>query len=389
MVYSENQDSFKITIQPTNRCNLACTYCYQESKGNVDLDFKTIKIFFDKFFDHNNIYFNGFLRDNYENIILDFIGGEATLNMTLVNDVVSYFIKKCIEYKKINWLYTLSIWLQTNGTTYFKDDVQAFLKQYHAKVDLPITIDGSKECHDTCRKYHNGKGSYNTIEKAIKSYMEPYHREPNTKITISPSNVHSTFSALKNMVDLGYTGCRMSCTNNEQWTEEEDKVFIEQLEQFYKYIEDNNIFFSLHPYLFGESYTPGLRCSLCGTAGNSICIDCHGKLYLCQAFSDICSMNGKPGLSIGHVATGISDEGIAFINTIKEKNASLVENLKDTECATCPSAGLCEYCPAMDYFLNGMDHPAMYFKVGCRKNKEAYRLYKEHLERLNNKNKGL
>ncbi len=213
-MYSETDRTLRITIQTTNKCNLKCSYCYQTGKGNIDLPFEYVKILLDKLFDHDNNYFNGFLRDEYFNIILDFMGGEATLNMPLINQTVKYFINKCIDTGNLMWLHSLSMWIQTNGTTYFNDDVQAFIKQYHAKLELPITIDGSKECHDACRVYHNGKGSYDDVVKAIKHYMTTYNKQPNTKITISPSNVKYMFSSINNMIDLGYTICRISCTEN-------------------------------------------------------------------------------------------------------------------------------------------------------------------------------
>lgn len=380
--FTEDSDTLRIIVQPTNACNLACTYCYQTNKGARYIDVDKVKYFLDRLFEHDNKYFNGFLRESYRNVILDFMGGEATLAMKQINEIVDYFIKKCVEHNNLLWLHELYICLQTNGTTYFNEDVQAFIKKYNVRLELPITIDGNKSCHDECRVYHNGKGSYDDVEKAVKHYMSTYGKQPNTKITISPSNAKYTFDAIKNMIDLGYSGCRMSCTDNEKWTHQDDQNFVNGIRKFYEYIEENDIEFNLFPYSNLEQYEKGIRCPTCGACGNAINIAVDGKLFLCQSFSDICDMEGKPTLCIGDTDNGINNEGLRILETIKN-NTRKVANTQG--CKGCICNSVCEYCPAIDYAHYGSKGEL--FKTHCWQNLQCYELLKKHLEKLINRSK--
>lgn len=101
--------NFRFTIQPTDKCNLNCTYCYQKNKGHTDLTFEPVKNILNKFFEEDNIFFNGFLAPPYDSVILDFIGGEATLNMPLIQQVTDYFVDLCIQYKRWDYLKSFQI----------------------------------------------------------------------------------------------------------------------------------------------------------------------------------------------------------------------------------------------------------------------------------------
>lgn len=54
--------------------------------------------------------------------------------------------------------------IQTNGTLIDSEWVALF-QELH--VNLGISIDGPKQYHDNYRKYHNGKGSYDTIRRRL------------------------------------------------------------------------------------------------------------------------------------------------------------------------------------------------------------------------------
>lgn len=379
-----NLIDFRLTIQPTNKCNLNCTYCYQKHKGNIDLTFPPIKNVLDKFFAEDNNYFRGFLLPHYDTVTLDFIGGEATLNMPVIDQTVSYFIELCIKYKRWDYLRNFQIWLETNGTTYFKDDVQAFLRKHHQKIDLPITIDGSKSCHDACRKYYNGKGSWEDVAKAVRAYMSTYGREPNSKITISPDNVSTLFESIVAMHDLGYTTCRMSCVNEEVWTPEADAIFVEQLTKFFEWRKNNNIKFNMWPFCDLSNFEGCPEYGTCGTTGTMLTIDCKGDLYLCQRFTEINNFSEeRPALSIGTAAEGISDEGIQFIHMLAEELPKTANNLSE-ECKNCACGKFCESCPAFSYEHYGTFSGLI--KTNCAKNKASYEILKKYTEATTNNN---
>lgn len=381
-MYGENSQTLRLTFQPTNRCNLNCSYCYQNNKGHTDMPVEYAKRLLDKLFANDKQFFKGFLKDDYLNIILDFIGGEATLCMDFIDEVTKYFIGQCIKYGKEHWLLNFEVWLQTNGTTYFNPKVQKFIQKHNERLELPITLDGSKECHDACRKYYNGKGSYDDVYKALKHYIATYGKYPNTKITISPDNIGSMFEAIKAMIDLGYSGVRLSCVEEDVWNEAHDNIFREQMEEYYEYIEKNNIEFFLSPYAVSTTYKAELQAGNCGSYGNMLCLDCHGKLYLCQRFTEITGLKDKPSLSIGNIDDGITEQGLKIIEQVKQSTELTVQT---PVCKNCAIGSACESCPAFNYEHFGRMHGII--KTNCKKMHIAHELLLRHFYREQNKAK--
>lgn len=79
-----------VTIQVTDRCNLACTYCYQINKKThvipIEIGYKFIDDLLDGKYDNYCDY------PNSEAIILEFIGGEPFLQIELIDKFTDYFI---------------------------------------------------------------------------------------------------------------------------------------------------------------------------------------------------------------------------------------------------------------------------------------------------------
>ena len=76
------------TIFITDKCNLACKYCYEKDKAtNVNTE-KNI----DRFL---NLILTNKRFESYDSIIVDFIGGEALLEYPLMEYAMESFIMKC------------------------------------------------------------------------------------------------------------------------------------------------------------------------------------------------------------------------------------------------------------------------------------------------------
>ena len=163
-------NSKSVTFQVTESCNLNCSYCYQTCKSSTRLKINDAKKFIDILLSDDtsrNDYLN---HSNTSAIIIDFIGGEPFLEVELIDQIISYFLKKCIELNH-PWMYNFMISVGTNGTLYFTDKVQKFLNKYKGRVSLAITVDGNKELHDSCRVFYNGNGSYDVASKAAVDWM--------------------------------------------------------------------------------------------------------------------------------------------------------------------------------------------------------------------------
>lgn len=131
-----------ITLCVTEECNLRCKYCYMVGKNSFNrMSFETAKTAVDYF-----------LSCDFEEdaVVWDFIGGEPTLEMDLI-DAISDYIKIQLYELKHKWLYNFRFSICSNGVLYATDKVQNYIKKNINNLSFTITIDGTKEKHDLNR----------------------------------------------------------------------------------------------------------------------------------------------------------------------------------------------------------------------------------------------
>jgi len=114
-------------------------------------------------------------------VVLDFIGGEPLLEVTLIEQIIDYFILTTYLKKSI-WFGKFRIMIQSNGVLVDKPDVQRFLKKYKNMLSLGITIDGTEVKHNLQRVFPNGSGSYSIVEKNYKLAVNQKFTD-STKVT--------------------------------------------------------------------------------------------------------------------------------------------------------------------------------------------------------------
>lgn len=366
-MYGETSNTLRLGFQPTNACNLRCSYCYQNNKGHDELPVADAKFVLDKLFEGDKEYFRGFIHDDYLNVILDFIGGEITLYMDFVEEITEYFIAKCVEHRKDHWLINFEVWLETNGTTYFKPQVQNYIRKHCHRMNLPLTLDGAKVCHDSCRVYHDGRGSYDDVVKAIKHYITEYGKVPNVKVTMAPENIEHMFEGIKEFIELGFPQIRLSCVNEDVWQPYHDGIWQRELRKFYDFMLETNTNFFIYPLMKDEMFTKGLVAGTCGCFGNMLYVNYKGELNLCHRFSDISDLNGKPVFTLGSVKEGITEEGIKHIKHIEE---SRIKTCQTEGCVDCEIGQSCEHCPAFNYQHYGHTHGTC--RTNCVKQRIAF-----------------
>ena len=173
-----------ISILLTNRCNMACKYCYlsggQECKNRptkkIDLDFAKIGI--SDYFSMSNTYAVRFFAD-----------GEPTLEFDTMKDIYSY-AKEISEGKCI-------FELQSNG--FFSDAIAKWIKD---NINIVfISYDGLPEINDTQRCLANGEGTSSVIERNIKTLLTNPKCQVGVRATITNNNVYYQ----KEMIDYFYS----------------------------------------------------------------------------------------------------------------------------------------------------------------------------------------
>ncbi|WP_418893126.1 radical SAM protein [Limibacterium fermenti] len=139
-----------LTLNVTRKCNLKCSYCFEDSEYRKleDMSFDIAKKAIDTFF-----------TDNSTDWVIIFTGGEPLLNFKLLKQVAAYINSKelKVEYR-----------IKTNATL-INNEKTDFLIRNNFKIQ--ISLDGNKEAHDTHRKFTNGKGSFAIVDKVIKNFI--------------------------------------------------------------------------------------------------------------------------------------------------------------------------------------------------------------------------
>lgn len=133
-------DILSFTILPTDACNMACAYCFENNKKSKKFDNKKIDLLED--------FIKDILSKDKERILkklhIVWYGGEPLLGKNSIEKLTQKFNTICAIY---NLEYSSTI--VTNGILLTKE-TWAFLQK--SKItDVQITLDGIKEIHDKRR----------------------------------------------------------------------------------------------------------------------------------------------------------------------------------------------------------------------------------------------
>lgn len=335
--------SIEATVQVTEGCSLACTYCYQHDKTPLKMSLDTAKKYLDA------------LIESYDKthfaVILDFIGGEPFLEPKLIRDIVDYWYYKLImEMDHIPWYRYIRFSICSNGTEWFKPEVQELMNYIGQLTSFTISIDGNKQLHDSARIHPDGRGSYEEAIAAAKDYENKYHVVLGSKMTISPYNIKYLYDALKHYMDDGAQMIHANCVYESGWT-------IEHAQQYYKYLKqiaDYKLKYYPEVYLsiFNENwYSPQDPNELqrwCGGNGKMIACDTQGIFYPCLRYTpSSVGHNRKEYVTIGDINTGINNDKITELLSINRRTAS------DDKCFYCPIGKGCGNCQAYCWEING------------------------------------
>lgn len=339
---NNNEESlYTLTFQVTKDCNCNCTYCYETNKEKIYMTEKTGKECIDFFF-------KNFLYSKIKIVGLNFIGGEPLLNLDVIDGICSYFIKQCCKYQKDDWLKFCNFSFITNGTLCNTQKFNKFLEKYKDFLFFTITLDGPQSVHDLCRKYKNGNGTFNDVftnwSQLFKKYPECVKAE--TKVTISPDNVHQVFNIIIFFIQNNFKDININPTFEHKWGYQEAFIYYQQLKKAIDFIIEQKIENIDFECLRTDKFLNENK-SLCGSFYNkSLTFDVNGNIFSCIRFTDIVDSDQEQ-YCLGH----IQDEQIKFKSFLNYQDAFLQE--RNPKCISCPISSGCKFCPAYNYLQNG------------------------------------
>ena len=284
-------------------------------------------------------------------VILDFIGGEPFLETALIDQIIDYFEEQTI-IKDHPWQYHHKYSFSTNGTLYFKPEVQQFLNKHKNNISLSISLDGNKRLHDACRVFPDGSGSYDLAIAAVHHYREVFDQTVGSKLTISPQNVNYLAEAIINLIEEGYTDINFNCIYEEGWTYEHATILYYQLKEIANYVIANDLYDDIDLSMFNDQYYKPKQITdtqnWCGGNGRMIAVDYNGDIFPCVRYMSSSLGDDVPPVIIGNVNDGIAPNAIC--KACIEKLKSIDRLTQSTqECIECSVAEGCSWCQAYNY----------------------------------------
>lgn len=263
----QNNRTLRLFISLTMDCNFDCKYCYQDRKDYYMNEHTASCIV--NYIDTE--YSNG----KFDNIELNWIGGEPLLNKQIIN----YIVSRLSKYRKVGIIHTNGYLLNT----YSSDFIRKHVKQ------IFITIDGPRFIHNKRRQLINGKGTYEKIISNIQDIVNyPDNRIiiiVNTNIDIENIEYYTTLiDDLKKFDLAGKIKLNITKTINGLGRGANYKPVLSykdyslKTEEFYKMIESNN---------FGKRNLPKKRNIVCNAEfSNTLYIGYNGDMFKCMSFSE-------------------------------------------------------------------------------------------------------
>lgn len=346
-------DSFvkNVTFVVTEKCNLACTYCYETHKTSTRMSREVAKNAIDLLFDQEKV------KDYYSvattpGIILDFIGGEPLLEIDLMDYITEYFKFKAFEMNH-PWQHNYMISISSNGTLYLSKKVQLYLKRNPGRVSMTISIDGNKDLHDSCRVYRNGKGSYDIVEKSVKQWVKDNNGQVQTKSTIAPANIKYMVESFKHLFEeLGVVGGLSNWIYEKGWKVEDAKLGYKNLKELSDWmLEDEHYKHYYLSYFDDKIGVPRVvDQNFCGGNGQMLAFSAAGKATPCLRFLKY-TLERNEEQTCGDVWSGLESKADnEWLNRLKDITMT---SQSPPKCQDCPVTKGCGGCTAYNYDYTG------------------------------------
>lgn len=298
-------------------CNLRCDYCFEHHKNPA---FQTFQVAVEAI----TPYLNG--DPAYEEVMIDFMGGEPMLAFPLIQRVVEY-----VENRR--WKKPYGFSMSTNGTLFTEENKSWFIRRKRYFTPM-LSFDGTKTAHDM-----NRSGSFDRVEKNIPFLIEhwPFQK---FKMTVNdrslPYLADGVFSVLARGGDLD-----LNLVHENVWGEGSDKKrHLQVLERELARLVD---FFTENPGLQPPNLVslPISKCispkddrskPWCGAGDAMVAVDRTGTKYPCHRFVKFSAGKALP----------------------LEKFAALPKETKKNHiCESCPMKSACPTCQGCNWECTG------------------------------------
>lgn len=335
---------YKLVLNITNKCNLACKYCYANggnycsSEGIMKIE--TAKATLDTFL------------NKYRNIrIIQFFGGEPTFNLDVIEFVCNYFKDK-FENKEIDYIPIYGT--VTNGTN-VSDRFTKLINDN--QIQVTVSFDGPEKVNDKMRIFKTGKGSTSTILNNIKKLQSETNEPKGIEVTYNRAHVDENLS-VKDVVkyikdDVKVDNIHLvpvSGDENSNFTLKNTDAFKESVKDIFEEKANNNkdYGYSLITRVVQALNLKKTNKYICEAGISNYSVSIAGDIYPCFMLTDI------EKFKIGNVY----DKNVLSSFNYKNitSNLEAFSKFKGSKCEDCFNNKICTGCIGSNYFKTGDIH---------------------------------
>lgn len=330
----ENPLAQIVSFMITEKCNLRCTYCYEEDKKHITMDYEVAKDAVDFFLEQP-------IKE--ERGIFEFIGGEPLAESELLFKIIKYIDKRLFELDhpwKKNVLYAIT----TNGTL-FTDEIKEVLERNRKKLSVGLSIDGTREAHNL-----NRDNSYDDIIEDLDWWQKTFPWN-SIKATVNHETLPMLSDSVKHLIGLGLKDIQINNVFENVWEDGDPKIFKRELIKIADYLIEDKRYEDIYVAYFNENYNAEAADTLtrnwCGSGTNMVSIGLNGELYPCHRFQ---TLSERENLSIGSIYEGINENKLKPFEYVNIK--SIQGEYRD-KCLECDYKQICSWCTAYNYDVSG------------------------------------
>ena len=317
--------TLNLWIHATNKCNLACSYCYistLQSSGGMSEAVRQALL--------NKLLYT-VERKKLSLVKLRLAGGEPLLQFKQWKD---FIVEAHDKFRNTGCQLQIAF---VSNLTLLNDEMIAFAAQYH--IEFGVSLDGVAHHHDATRVFHNGKGSFDLIRKGLDQLVSA--RIPvSTTTVVSDQNMEGLPDLTHYLVGLNIP-FRYSIVKGVPVDREK---LARYLSESYDIMEEHigrGWQFSKKHQLCDLSPTQ-LSTQACASGFSGGAVYNDGQVYFCHV---------QFGSGAG-IAGNVFDNDRDLLEEIE--GVAHFEGMRSTDCARCAYKHICSSgCPM--YRVNGKD----------------------------------
>jgi uncharacterized protein len=322
--------AYLVEILLTERCNLACRYCYaQGSPDRAVMPMATLR---------RTVDLAMTLPADF--LTFQFAGGETFTHFSAFKKAVAYIKEAADRSQK-----TADVIVQSNGTLLSRPGVVDFLREHDIRVG--VSIEGPGEINDLTRNYVNGRSSHRDTLKGLEAVRKGGLTVVGTLTVVGRHNVDRAQELLDFFAKLGVVGVRFNVIiakgrGTQNWGELgiTPREYFEFMKIVIQYIGRTRAFREANLQHLVRNLvmrTRNFRCmrSPCGAGFDYLVITPEGDIYPCVHWLR------EGGLRLGNVKDLDALEW-AFMQSseVRDMADRIVERIP--HCRSCEWRHLCE-----------------------------------------------